>query len=483
MKNGETRTPTVGAVERRDYGGAHVELRETGDARGIGGVGIPVGVVADIGYFTEEIDEGALADVMSMDVRGLFNHDDNFVLGRSGGAKPTMSLTITSDGIEYEIPELPASRADVLEAVERGDVDGSSHSFIVKEDAWTREDGKKPHRRILQYERVFDMGPVAFPAYEGAATVSARSLREAREHGAEIPDAVMADAEERADVDAEERAMSDGDLRNMLHDALQASGLTGGAEWTWVADVFSRDGYLVFETSGSATLAAGYYRLDYEIDDDETGGVRLGDSPVRVRRTTVYVPTATPADGAGGEPEADSVRMLDPANRTVPRDVSNQTVADRSTEWSAPKLADFSDESWDDLSDDDRRKIAGHFAWSRSGAVPETFGDLALPHHRASDGRVVWRGLVAAAARLEQTEGLSDEDVEAVRSHLAAHYEAYDETAPWDRSGPDAELSELRDRVDAIGDAYGSLTARVARSERELKRLGTLVDVEGAVPS
>ena len=63
---------------------------------------------------------------------------------------------------------------------------------------------------------------------------------------------------------------------------------------------------------------------------------------------------------------------------------------------------------------------------------PETFSELALPHHRASDGKVVWRGLVAASSRLDQTD-LPASALNAVRAHLAEHYEAFGETAPWDR--------------------------------------------------
>lgn len=178
--------PKVGEVERRTFSvPAGLETRAEG-SKGIRGVGIAAGVTVDIGPFTEEIDRGAIDDVLEMDVRGLFNHNDNYVLGRTKSG--TMKLRKVEAGIEYDIPELPASRADVMEAIERKDVDGSSFSFTVLEDAWTRGDeNTKPHRRVMRFQRVYDMGPVAFPAYEDFAVVSARSLQAAAEAGAEIP--------------------------------------------------------------------------------------------------------------------------------------------------------------------------------------------------------------------------------------------------------------------------------------------------------
>ncbi|HEY8415330.1 MAG TPA: HK97 family phage prohead protease, partial [Thermaerobacter sp.] len=87
----------------------------------------------------------------------------------------------------------------------------------------------------------------------------------------------------------------------------------------------------------------------------------------------------------------------------VPGDVSREK-APEDTSWSAPTLSDFTDEAWDDLSVDEKRRIAGHFAWAAS-MPPENFGDLKLPHHRPSDGAVVWRGVAAAMAALMGARG------------------------------------------------------------------------------
>ncbi len=120
-----------------------------------------------------------------------------------------------------------------------------------------------------------------------------------------------------------------------------------------------------------------------------------------------------------------------------PEDVSDK-LAPEDTSWEAPDLEDFTDKSWDELSDAEKRRIAGHYAWART-MPPETFGDLKLPHHRPSDGAVVWRGVANAAARLEQTD-LPSEDIPKVRRHLARHYRQFERTPPWE----DALSDKLR---------------------------------------
>jgi HK97 family phage prohead protease len=132
--------------------------------------------------------------------------------------------------------------------------------------------------------------------------------------------------------------------------------------------------------------------------------------------------------------------------RVVPDNISTAIVEDRNEAWARPRLEDFTDEAWEDLDADYRDRVAGHFTWAPT-MPPDTFSELSLPHHRASDGKVVWRGLVAAAARLNQTR-LPESAMNAVRAHLAEHYRAFGEEAPWERSdGVDAADQLRRERL------------------------------------
>lgn len=159
-----------------------LEVRANGTAKGIRGTAAVFNRSTIIGFFEERIAPGAFDGVLDDDVVGLFNHDSNMVLGRS---PDTMSLTADTEALRFDIPELPSSRADVLEAVRRRDVRGNSFSFSIEDDDDDEfidrtSEGKIPLRIIRRVGRLFDVGPVTFPAYVDTH-VSARSLERAAE--------------------------------------------------------------------------------------------------------------------------------------------------------------------------------------------------------------------------------------------------------------------------------------------------------------
>jgi HK97 family phage prohead protease len=109
------------------------------------------------------------------DVRGLFNHDVNLVLGRS--ASDTLQLQSLPEGLEYVIaPGDTTIGRDVPEYIRRGDVSGSSFSFVVTDEEWKKEDGREI--REIGGVQLFDVGPVTFPAYE--ATTAAMRCADAK---------------------------------------------------------------------------------------------------------------------------------------------------------------------------------------------------------------------------------------------------------------------------------------------------------------
>lgn len=102
------------------------------------------------------------------DVRSLFNHNADFVLGRT--AAGTLRLTTDSRGLRYEIdaPDTDLVRDLVISPIERGDVDGSSFMFIPVDARWHREGGVDV-REIHDVELI-EAGPVTFPAYAGTTS-------------------------------------------------------------------------------------------------------------------------------------------------------------------------------------------------------------------------------------------------------------------------------------------------------------------------
>ena len=84
-------------LEIRNFGLSEIEIRESGqdgERPVIAGVAAVYGQRSvDLGGFVEEIEPGFFDGVLDGDTRGLFNHDRNFVLGRTKSG--TLSL---SDG-------------------------------------------------------------------------------------------------------------------------------------------------------------------------------------------------------------------------------------------------------------------------------------------------------------------------------------------------------------------------------------------------
>jgi hypothetical protein len=115
---------------------------------------------------------------------------------------------------------------------------------------------------------------------------------------------------------------------------------------------------------------------------------------------------------------------------SIPEDISDEKAAEN-TAWKAPALSDFTEKEWKDLSDADKREIAGHFAYADQ-EVPTDFKELKLAHHRASDGQVVWHGVKAAMdALLSERSGITaEDDKKAAYDHLAAHYKLFNKTLP-----------------------------------------------------
>lgn len=111
--------------------------------------------------------------IREVDVRGLFNHESTYLLGRTTSG--TLRLSSDSRGLRYEIdpPDTETAR-EVLALIRRGDVTGSSFAFNILPggDRVHKEavNGKTRYIRELTSLKLFDVGPVTFPAYKGATT-------------------------------------------------------------------------------------------------------------------------------------------------------------------------------------------------------------------------------------------------------------------------------------------------------------------------
>ncbi len=159
----ELRARPKAGPERRSF---PVEMRVAGEdgRRMIVGYAAMFDVLSlPLWGFRERIRPGAFSKtIQEADVRALWNHDRNFVLGRTKAG--TLRLHEDDRGLGMEIfpPDTQWAR-DFMVSIDRGDVDQMSFSFEALQEEWAIEDGETV--RTLVEVRLFDVSPVTFPAY------------------------------------------------------------------------------------------------------------------------------------------------------------------------------------------------------------------------------------------------------------------------------------------------------------------------------
>jgi phage head maturation protease len=160
MSTEQASRPTPGQVEERQAPALEA------DGRRIRGR-IPYGVESrDLGGWREVIEAGALNRADLGDLVATVDH-----VGLPLGRYPsTLQIEDRSDGMHWSV-DPPASRADVREAIERGDLRGGSWRMIVGRDEWRGD-----VRHVLEIKALRDVALVTTGAYAAdAAAIEYRS--------------------------------------------------------------------------------------------------------------------------------------------------------------------------------------------------------------------------------------------------------------------------------------------------------------------
>jgi HK97 family phage prohead protease len=170
---------TTSNIERRIFDSGALEIRAAGEdtAPVIRGYAAKFNTKSSLMYdFYEQISPGAFDDVLADDVRALFNHDPNHILGRSNAGTLKIWQDETGLGYEVTLPDTQAAR-DLQVSIQRGDVNQSSFAFTIADGGqdWI-DNGDGTYTRIIKkMKRLYDVSPVTYPAYPDA-TVGMRSL-------------------------------------------------------------------------------------------------------------------------------------------------------------------------------------------------------------------------------------------------------------------------------------------------------------------
>lgn len=170
--------PQAGQLEQRSAPAVSV------DGARLRGV-VPYDVESrDLGGFTERMAPGCLRRTHLDDLVATVDHA-GLPLGRYPG---TVTIEDRDDGLHWSV-ELPESRADVREAVERGDLRASSWRMVVARDSWQGN-----VRTVEEVRELRDVAVVTNPAYPGATA----EYRSAPEPSTAAPAAPEPNPEERA---------------------------------------------------------------------------------------------------------------------------------------------------------------------------------------------------------------------------------------------------------------------------------------------
>jgi HK97 family phage prohead protease len=129
--------------------------------------------------FRERFAPGAFDRALAAgpDIRALWNHNDDYPLGRVRNG--TLQVSQDGSGVRFELqpPDTSWGR-DAVASIRRGDVSGVSFAFSAKRDGgdtWEKPGPDGVAQRTVLDASLYEVSPVTFPAY-AATSVGVRSV-------------------------------------------------------------------------------------------------------------------------------------------------------------------------------------------------------------------------------------------------------------------------------------------------------------------
>jgi HK97 family phage prohead protease len=154
--------------ERRAFKIDELRVAPQGEARTIVGHAAVFNLDSEEMYgMIERVAPGAFAESIDADdIRALWNHDSNFVLGRNLAKTLRLKEDKVGLAVEIDVPDTQWAR-DLCVSIDRGDVSQMSFGFRTLTDSWRVEtvDGEERVYRTLEKVKLFDVSPVTYPAY------------------------------------------------------------------------------------------------------------------------------------------------------------------------------------------------------------------------------------------------------------------------------------------------------------------------------
>lgn len=163
-------------IEKRiSYFKPQFQARDDGGTKTIEGIFVPYGQETALWkYYFEEIAEGAFTQsIKENDIRVLYNHNSDVVLGRKSAK--TVDIEERKEGVYARVTINPhdTEALNIYERVKRGDISGCSFGFYTSVEKY--ED--KPNgafKSIIVQGELLELSVCPFPAYEQSTYIEAR---------------------------------------------------------------------------------------------------------------------------------------------------------------------------------------------------------------------------------------------------------------------------------------------------------------------
>ena len=160
----ELKSIVTDTIEIRTFSGFELRTDDGEKPKLVGYAALFNELSEPLGGFREKIKRGAFKKTLETDdIRMLFNHDPNYVLGRTGN--DTLVLEEKTKGLYFEVTPPETSWAkDLIVSVKRGDLHQNSFGFYTIKDLWDNSDPNNVIRTLVEVQ-LFDTSIVTFPAY------------------------------------------------------------------------------------------------------------------------------------------------------------------------------------------------------------------------------------------------------------------------------------------------------------------------------
>lgn len=121
---------------------------------------------------TESIAPGAFTDSLGGDIRALYNHNDDQILGRTSAG--TLELREDEKGLwgKIIVNQKDTEAVNVYERIARGDITGCSFGFDIERETHEIKADGSVHWTIEKVNPLYEVSPCVFPAYEQTSVES-----------------------------------------------------------------------------------------------------------------------------------------------------------------------------------------------------------------------------------------------------------------------------------------------------------------------